>query len=215
MKKKTVSVCTLVVLCSTVALSGMVSPGWCSEKSAKGESTDKKKGSSEKRKVKDKKKSMTIYEFKAKALDGTEISLDKYKGEVVLIVNTASECGFTPQYAGLEELHKKYSGKGLQVLGFPCNQFGGQEPGDNNHIATFCKRNYGVEFQMFDKVDVNGKDAHPLYKYLTSAAPGALGTDSIKWNFTKFLIARDGTVIKRYAPTVKPEDLAGDIEKQL
>ncbi len=162
-----------------------------------------------------KEQKMSIYEFTAKALDGSDISMDKYKGDVMLIVNTASECGFTPQYKGLEELHKKYSDKGLRILGFPCNQFGGQEPGDNNHIATFCQRNYGVDFQMFDKIDVNGKNAHPLFKYLTNEAPGALGLDSVKWNFTKFLVSRDGKVLKRYAPTVKPEDIAGDIEKQL
>lgn len=176
--------------------------------SAKANKTDTDKSKKEK-------PTMSIYEFKAKAIDGSEISMDKYKGDVLLIVNTASQCGFTPQYAGLEDLHKKYSAKGLRVLGFPCNQFGGQEPGDNEHIATFCKKNYGVDFQMFDKIDVNGKNAHPLFKYLETEAPGALGTDSIKWNFTKFLVARDGKVLKRYASTVKPEDIAGDIEKQL
>jgi glutathione peroxidase len=156
-----------------------------------------------------------IYDFQAKALDGKEISLDQYKGDVILVVNTASKCGFTPQYAGLEELNKKYAPRGLKILGFPCNQFGAQEPGGSEEIHTFCERNYGVDFQMFEKIDVNGKDAHPLYKYLTSAAPGVLGTEPIKWNFTKFLIDRKGHVLKRYAPNVEPKDLAADIEKQL
>jgi glutathione peroxidase len=156
-----------------------------------------------------------IYQFEAKALDGKEIKLDQYKGDVLLIVNTASQCGFTPQYAGLESLNKKYAEKGLKILGFPCNQFGHQEPGDAAAIGSFCQKNYGVDFQMFDKIDVNGKDAHPLYKYLTSTAPGVLGSEAIKWNFTKFLIDRKGNVIKRYAPTVKPEDISSDIEKEL
>lgn len=158
---------------------------------------------------------MSIYDFQAKALDGKEVSLDKYKGDVVLIVNTASKCGFTPQYQGLEELHQKYSSRGLKVLGFPCNQFGEQEPGDNHEIANFCQKNYGVDFQMFDKIDVNGPKAHPLYKYLTSSAPGVMGTEAIKWNFTKFLVDRQGNVLKRYAPNVEPKDIANDIEKQL
>lgn len=163
----------------------------------------------------DKQMTAPIYEFKAKSLNGEEISLDKYKGDVLLIVNTASKCGYTPQYEGLEELHKKYSDRGLRVLGFPCNQFGAQEPGDSAEIGAFCQKNYGVDFQMFDKVDVNGKDAHPLYKYLTHEAKGALGTEAIKWNFTKFLVDRNGEVLKRYAPTVKPEEIAPDIEKEL
>lgn len=156
-----------------------------------------------------------IYEFKAKTLDGKELGLDHYKGKVLLIVNTASECGFTPQFKGLEALHKNYEPKGLEILGFPCNQFGGQEPGDAKEIGAFCQKNYGVTFQMFDKIDVNGKDAHPLYKYLTTAAPGALGTEGIKWNFTKFLVDKHGTVLKRYAPNTTPESIATDIEKQL
>lgn len=163
----------------------------------------------------DKNMTAPIYEFKAKTLTGDEISLDKYKGDVLLIVNTASKCGYTPQYEGLEELHKKYSEKGLRVLGFPCNQFGAQEPGDSAEIGAFCQKNYGVDFQMFEKVDVNGKDAHPLYKYLTHEAKGALGTEAIKWNFTKFLVDRNGEVLKRYAPTVKPDEIAPDIEKEL
>jgi len=156
-----------------------------------------------------------IYTFKARGLDGKEIDFSNYKGDVLLIVNTASKCGFTPQYAGLEKLYQKYSGRGLIILGFPCNQFGNQEPGDNETIATFCQQNYDVNFQMFEKIDVNGKDAHPLYKYLTSTVPGALGSEAIKWNFTKFLVNREGNVLKRYAPSVKPEDIALDIEKAL
>jgi glutathione peroxidase len=156
-----------------------------------------------------------VYEFDAKSLDGKDISLELYKGDVLLIVNTASQCGFTPQYAGLEDLHKKYAQKGLRVLGFPCNQFGAQEPGAAPEIGSFCQKNYGVEFQMFDKVDVNGKDAHPLYKYLTSSAPGVLGTENIKWNFTKFLVDREGKVFKRYAPNVEPKDMSKDIEQLL
>jgi len=156
-----------------------------------------------------------VYEFTARALDGQDIDLSQYKGDVLLIVNTASQCGFTPQYAGLEDLHKKYSDKGLRVLGFLCNQFGAQEPGAAPEIGAFCQKNYGVDFQMFDKIDVNGNDAHPLYKYLTSSAPGVLGTENIKWNFTKFLVSRDGTEIKRYAPNVEPKDMGKDIEQLL
>lgn len=156
-----------------------------------------------------------VYDFHAKSLEGKDISLDQYKGDVLLIVNTASQCGFTPQYAGLEELNKKYADRGLKILGFPCNQFGGQEPGDSTQIAHFCQKNYGVDFQMFEKIDVNGGNAHPLYKYLTSSAPGVLGSEAIKWNFTKFLIDRKGNVLKRYAPNVPPADLTADIEKQL
>ena len=158
---------------------------------------------------------MSVYDFKAKALDGKEIALDHYKGDVLLIVNTASKCGFTPQYKGLQELYSKYKDRGFEVLGFPCNQFGEQEPGDSSEIHNFCQKNYGVEFQMFEKIDVNGKNAHPLYKFLTEEKPGALGTEAIKWNFTKFLVDKDGKVVKRYAPNVKPEDLEKDIEKQL
>ncbi len=157
----------------------------------------------------------SIYDFKARTLDGKEISLNKYKGDVLLIVNTASKCGFTPQYAELEDLYKKYSGKGLKILGFPCNQFGDQEPGNNQNIASFCQKNYGVDFQMFEKIDVNGKDAHPLYKYLTKTAPGVLGTESVKWNFTKFLVDRKGKILKRYAPSVSPKEIVPEIEKQL
>ncbi len=165
--------------------------------------------------AKGKKMSDSVYEFSARALDGKNIDLSAYKGDVVLIVNTASQCGYTPQYKGLEELHTKYKDRGLKVLGFPCNQFGNQEPGDSAQIATFCKKNYGVDFQMFEKIDVNGNAAHPLYKYLTASAPGLLGTEAIKWNFTKFLIDRQGRVIKRYAPDVEPTKIAGDIAKVL
>lgn len=153
----------------------------------------------------------SVYDFKAKTLEGKEVDLSKYKGDVLLIVNTASECGYTPQYQGLQELHSQYGGKGLKVLGFPCNQFGGQEPGDSTKIGAFCQKNYGVEFQMFEKIDVNGDKAHPLYKYLTAAAPGIAGTQAIKWNFTKFLVDREGKVLKRYAPDVNPKDIAPDI----
>lgn len=157
----------------------------------------------------------TIYQFKARALDGKEIEFRDYKGHVLLIVNTASECGFTPQYNGLEALHNKFYERGLMVLGFPCNQFGNQEPKDSKSIAQFCQKNYGVTFQMFEKIDVNGKDAHPLYKYLTSTAPGILGSTAIKWNFTKFLVDSKGTVVQRLAPNVEPQSISGDIEKLL
>lgn len=156
-----------------------------------------------------------VYEFTAKSLDGKDINLEQYKGNVLLIVNTASQCGFTGQYEGLEKLHKEYAAKGLKVLGFPCNQFGAQEPGAAAEIGAFCQKNYGVDFQMFEKIDVNGSHAHPLYKYLTSSAPGVLGSENIKWNFTKFLVGRDGKVFKRYAPQVEPKDMCKDIEELL
>ncbi|MBS1989268.1 MAG: glutathione peroxidase [Cyanobacteria bacterium SZAS LIN-2] len=151
-----------------------------------------------------------IYEFTAKSLGGEPISLDKYRGQVMLVVNTASHCGFTNQYAGLQALHQKFAPK-LAVLGFPCNQFGQQEPGDSSEIGAFCQKNYGVEFQMFDKVEVNGAGADPIFKYLTEAAPGALGSKAVKWNFTKFLIDKDGKVLKRFAPNVAPEALEKEI----
>jgi glutathione peroxidase len=157
----------------------------------------------------------TVYDFSAKAIDGKSRRLSDYKGKVLLVVNTASRCGFTPQYKGLEELHRKYGKQGLVVLGFPCNQFGAQEPGAESEIAEFCEMNYGVTFPLFAKIDVNGDSAHPLFKYLTSAAPGLLGTESIKWNFTKFLVDRRGNVIKRFAPNTAPQDIAGDIERAL
>jgi glutathione peroxidase len=156
-----------------------------------------------------------IYQFTAKALDGKPISLDQYKGKVMLVVNTASKCGFTPQFTGLEGLHKKFGGRGLAVLGFPCNQFGQQEPGGSEEIGAFCQQNYCVDFQMFEKVDVNGDSADPIFKYLTEAAPGLLGSKAVKWNFTKFLIDKEGKVLKRYAPTDTPESMEGDIEKLL
>jgi glutathione peroxidase len=156
-----------------------------------------------------------LYDFSAKTLGGVTKSLADYRGKVVLVVNTASECGFTPQYEGLEAISRKYHARGLEVLGFPCNQFGGQEPGDAEQIGAFCEKNYGVSFQMFDKIKVNGPEAHPLYKWLTHAAPGILGTEAIKWNFTKFLLGRDGKVFGRYATATRPESLEGDIERLL
>ncbi|WP_374649353.1 glutathione peroxidase [Rhizorhabdus sp.] len=157
----------------------------------------------------------TVYDFSAKAIDGSEVSLDQYRDKVLLIVNTASKCGFTPQYEGLEKLHEEMSDKGLVVLGFPCNQFGAQEPGDAEEIATFCRTSYDVKFPIFAKVDVNGPNAHPLYAWLKSKAKGVLGTEGIKWNFTKFLIDRNGQVVSRYAPTTKPEAIKSDIEDLL
>ena len=158
---------------------------------------------------------MNAYDFNATALDGQPVDLQRYRGKALLIVNTASACGFTPQYQGLEALQRRYADEGLVVLGFPCNQFGHQEPGDEAAIGAFCEKNYGVTFPMFAKVDVNGDDAHPLFRFLKGEAPGVLGTEAIKWNFTKFLVDRDGAVVKRYAPATKPEDLKGDIEKLL
>lgn len=158
---------------------------------------------------------MTAYDFNATALDGQPVDLARYRGKALLIVNTASACGFTPQYQGLEELQRRYADQGLVVLGFPCNQFGHQEPGSEAEIGAFCERNYGVTFPMFSKIDVNGDDAHPLFRFLKGEAPGVLGTEAIKWNFTKFLIGRDGQVIKRYAPNDAPDKLRGDIEAAL
>ena len=155
-----------------------------------------------------------LSDFTAPTLAGAEQPLSAYDGKVVLVVNTASKCGFTPQYAGLEQLHQSYADQGLVVLGFPCNQFGAQEPGGSEQIEEFCQINYGVSFPMFAKVDVNGKDAHPLFTWLRKEKGGLLG-DAIKWNFTKFLVGRDGQVLKRYAPTTKPEDLTDDIEAAL
>jgi glutathione peroxidase len=158
---------------------------------------------------------VSIYDFKAQRINGQEIALSEYKGKVLLIVNTASKCGFTPQYEGLEALYEKYKDRGFMILGFPCNQFSEQEPGTNEEIANFCRVNYGVSFDMFAKIDVNGDDAHPLFKYLKSEATGIFGTESIKWNFTKFLIDREGKVIDRYAPSTKPASLEDAIEKLL
>jgi len=157
----------------------------------------------------------TVYDFQAQTIDGQTVSLDQYRDRVLLIVNTASACGFTPQFGGLEKLHETYAARGLVVLGFPCNQFGQQDPGSNDEIATFCQRNYGVSFPMMAKIDVNGAGAHPLYQWLTAEAPGILGSKAIKWNFTKFLVGRDGRVLKRYAPQDAPEKLTQDIEQAL
>jgi glutathione peroxidase len=158
---------------------------------------------------------MSIYKYSAATLSSEEVSLETWRGRVLLIVNTASECGFTPQYAGLEELYRKHEPAGLTVLGFPCNQFGAQEPGDAAQIGAFCEKNYGVSFPMFAKVDVKGANAHQLFQYLTQAKPGLLGTEAIKWNFTKFLIARNGDPVARYAPQTKPEELEAPIKKLL
>lgn len=156
-----------------------------------------------------------ICDFEALSIDGKPVQLAAQRGKVLLIVNTASACGFTPQFGGLEELWKSYAAKGLVVIGFPSNEFGGQDPGADSEIASFCQLNYGVSFPMMGKVKVNGAEAHPLWQWLTKEAPGILGSKSVKWNFTKFLIGRDGTVLKRYAPTDKPESLKADIEAAL
>jgi len=160
----------------------------------------------------------TIYGFSAETLEGGQVALSNYQGKVMLIVNTASQCGFTPQYAGLEKLYRTYQERGLEVLGFPCNQFGEQEPGTAAEIGAFCERNYGVSFPMFAKIDVNGDKAHPLYRYLKKQKPGLLGPlggGAIRWNFTKFLVNRRGQVVARFASTTKPESLTKDVEKLL
>jgi glutathione peroxidase len=157
----------------------------------------------------------SIYDFEAQQIGGKTVPLTQFRGKPLLIVNTASACGFTPQFAGLEELHRRYGDRGLVVLGFPCNQFGAQDPGSNEEIASFCQVNYGVSFPMMTKVDVNGPEAHPLYRWLTAEAPGLLGSKGVKWNFTKFLVGKDGRVLKRYAPQDAPEKLAKDIEAAL
>ena len=157
----------------------------------------------------------TLYDFEALQTDGSSVPLSNYRGQVLLIVNTASACGFTPQFAGLEALHEQYGARGLVVLGFPCNQFGSQDPGSNEEIASFCQLHYGVSFPVMAKIDVNGADASPLYRWLAAEAPGLLGSKAIKWNFTKFLVGRDGQVIRRYAPQEAPANLAGDIEAAL
>lgn len=154
----------------------------------------------------------TVFDFAAKRLDGTPMPLDGFRGKVLLLVNTASKCGFTPQYAGLQALHDRFAQRGFSVIAFPCNQFGAQEPGDANEIGTFCTQSYGVGFPISAKIDVNGPTADPLFAYLSAAAPGVLGTEAIKWNFTKFLVNRDGNVVDRFAPTTKPEDLVEQIE---
>lgn len=157
---------------------------------------------------------MSIYDIEVKDIDHNAIKLEKYKGKVMLIVNVASKCGYTGQYAGLQELHEKYHDKGLAVLGFPCNQFLSQEPGTEEQIKNFCMTSFGVQFDMFSKIDVNGKNTHPLYRYLKEQA-GGIVTDDIKWNFTKFLVDRNGKVVKRYAPSTKPKDIEEDIKKLL
>jgi len=157
----------------------------------------------------------TVYEFEARSLAGETVSLRQFAGNVLLIVNTASECGFTPQYAGLEALYREYRARGLIVLGFPCNQFGGQEPGSAAEIGAFCRERYDVSFPVFEKIDVNGASAHPLYRWLKQSARGLLDSKRIKWNFTKFLVNRDGGVVRRYAPATKPQDLVAAIEALL
>ena len=157
----------------------------------------------------------SVYDFEAQTIDGKSVFLSQFKGQVMLIVNTASACGFTPQFAGLEALHKAWSEKGLVVLGFPCNQFGKQDPGSNSEIAEFCQLNYGVSFPMMGKIDVNGPLAHPLYKWLVAQAPGILGSHAIKWNFTKFLLGKDGAVLQRFAPTDTPQKIESAIQDAL
>jgi glutathione peroxidase len=157
----------------------------------------------------------TIYDFSAKTLEGKTVSLADFKGNAMLIVNTASKCGFTPQYAGLEALYEKLHEQGLTILGFPCNQFGKQEPGSEEEIGAFCRMNYGVSFPMFAKIEVNGPNAHPLYEYLKDEQPGVLGTRNIKWNFTKFLVDRNGMVVDRFAPMTKPEEIEKSIASVL
>ena len=157
----------------------------------------------------------TIHDFTVRNIQGESVPLSRYQGNALLVVNTASACGFTPQFAGLEALHKTYAAQGLTVLGFPCNQFGSQDPGSNDEIASFCQLNCGVDFPMMEKIDVNGANASPLYQWLTAEAPGLLGSKAIKWNFTKFLVGRDGQVIRRYAPQDAPAKLAGDIAAAL
>lgn len=157
----------------------------------------------------------SLYDIPVERLSGGTTTLVDHQGKVLLIVNTASECGLTPQYEGLEALYRKYQSQGLVIAGFPCNQFGGQEPGTADQIGAFCTKNYGVTFPMYAKIDVNGENTHPLYAWLKKAAPGLLGSEAIKWNFTKFLVGRDGRVLDRYAPTTAPDALAGDIEQAL
>ncbi len=158
---------------------------------------------------------MSLYDFEALGIDGQPVALSQFRGRVMLIVNTASACGFTPQFTGLEKLHQQYGSQGVAVIGLPCNQFASQDPGDDAQIANFCQKNYGVSFQMMSKIKVNGDGAHPLYQWLTAEAPGILGSKAIKWNFTKFLVGRDGRVIKRYAPQDAPAKIAKDIEAAL
>ena len=156
-----------------------------------------------------------LYDIEVTTLDGQTKDLRDVEGKVALFVNVASKCGFTPQYAGLEQLYEKYSDQGFVILGFPCNQFGAQEPGSESEIASFCEKNYGVSFPMHSKIEVNGPGTHPVYRYLKGEKKGLMGTEGIKWNFTKFLVDRNGQVVKRYAPTTKPESIASDVEKLL
>jgi glutathione peroxidase len=158
---------------------------------------------------------MNLYDIPLKTIDGRDTTLGEWRDRTLLVVNVASKCGFTPQYAGLEELWRRYKDRGLTILGFPCDQFGNQEPGSEAEIASFCSTTYGVTFPMFAKIDVNGDGAHPLYKHLKKAAPGLLGTEAVKWNFTKFLVGKDGTVLRRFAPQDAPQQLAGEIERAL
>ena len=158
---------------------------------------------------------MTVYDFQADSINGTKVPLSEYRGKTLLIVNVASRCGFTPQYTGLENLYEKYKDQGFLVLGFPCNQFGSQEPGTESEIKNFCETNYSVKFPLFSKIDVNGPQAHPLYQFLVKSKPGILGTEGIKWNFTKFLIDRQGNPVKRYAPSDKPEAIENDLKAAL
>ena len=158
---------------------------------------------------------MDLYDFEVNKIDGTPTKIQAFKGKVLLIVNTASNCGFTPQYDGLESLYERYKDSGLEILGFPCNQFGYQEKGSNDEIRSFCKVKFGIKFPMFEKIKVNGKNAHPLYRYLKEKAPGILGSKKIKWNFTKFLVSKNGEVIKRYAPNITPEKIEADIKEAL
>ena len=157
----------------------------------------------------------TVYDFTVRDIKGTEKSMAEYQGKVLLIVNTASKCGFTPQFEGLQSLHNELGDKGFEVLGFPCNQFLNQDPGDEDAISQFCSLNYGVDFPMFSKIEVNGDGAHPLFRFLKREAKGLMGSEKVKWNFTKFLVAPDGKVVRRYPPTAKPEDIRADIEKLL
>lgn len=157
----------------------------------------------------------SVYDFTVRDIKGDEKSMSEYQGKVMLIVNTASKCGFTPQFEGLQTLHRELGEKGLEVLGFPCNQFLSQDPGDNDSISQFCSLNYGVDFPMFSKIEVNGPGTHPLYQFLKKQAKGVMGSEKVKWNFTKFLVNRNGEVVKRYAPTAKPEDIRSDIENLL
>ena len=158
---------------------------------------------------------MNVHDFKATNMRGEEVSLDQYEGKTLLIVNTASKCGLTPQFSGLQELYEKFKDENFEILGFPSNQFANQDPGSNEEISEFCQLNYGVSFPMFEKINVNGSEAHPLFKYLAEQAPGILGSKAIKWNFTKFLISPDGTPVKRYSPQTTPDKIEDDIRKQL